>query len=115
MERQMQEAIAVWRPPRVAFSYSATPVEKPTAPMRRALQQERTMLSMKSSIVSFAATAVVGLGFGLGWAQSAQSATPTCRGICTIEYQECLSVPPPYGSLAYCRPIYLRCIAACPR
>ena len=73
------------------------------------------MLSKKSLILSFAATAVMGLGFGLGWSQSAQSAAPTCRGICTIEYQDCLAVPPPYGSLAYCRPIYLRCIAACPR
>lgn len=73
------------------------------------------MLSMNSSILSFAATAVLRLGFGLGWSQPVQSATATCRGICSIDHLDCLSVPPSCGSLAYCRPVYLRCIAACPR
>jgi hypothetical protein len=57
--------------------------------------------------------AVMGLGFGLGTPRDAQAAAPTCVGVCTIEYQECLAVPPPYGNISFCRPRYLSCIRAC--
>lgn len=73
------------------------------------------MKILNSLSAALAFSAVLGLGYGAGSVQGAHSAGPTCRGICTIEYQECLAVAPPYGSLAYCRPIYLRCIRDCPR
>jgi hypothetical protein len=74
---------------------------------------EITMQISRTHVAVLAIAAVLGLGFGLGVSSDAQAAGPSCVGVCTIEYQDCLAVPPPYGNIGFCRPRYLQCIRSC--
>jgi len=73
------------------------------------------MQSMKSLMTPLIAAAVLGLGFGVGFAGDAGAAgytVSTCRTECAAEFQACRAEGE-YPGFYRCRTMYSACLRAC--
>lgn len=70
------------------------------------------MQSIRTLITPLVIAAVLGLGFGLGYAGNAQAANNACTRACAAEFQECLAEGS-FPGFYRCRSYFSACMRAC--
>lgn len=67
---------------------------------------------MRTLVTPLIVAAILGLGFGMGYAGNAKAATNSCSTACAAEFQECLAEGT-YPGFYRCRQMFSACMRAC--
>ena len=70
------------------------------------------MQSMRTLVTPLVVAAILGLGFGMGYAGNAKAAPNACTTACAAEFQECLAEGA-YPGFYRCRQYFSACMRAC--